>query len=188
MAGQGNPALGRLTQAANRVVADNAKAFRQLTGEGLSLEERAKRPWDFPAKEAVTRRIAQEELDRAGGGHNDIRDAMRHAQWSQRTAQAVGPLYAEVAGIAHEAKNLADSIASHGTHGPYDTVGRNPMPTPGETMSESLMDLRNNAEGRRAAREGRPIDMQRLQTAPKQTVMGALVYQPRSGLTFSARR
>lgn len=193
MAGQGNRALGALSDAANRVVAENARAFARLSGAGLTLEERARRPLDFAAKEAVARKIADEELRRANGAHNDIGDAERHARWSERTAKATGPLYAEAAGILHEAKNFYDSVREHGLSGPYDRQDRGPtqprgLPTPGETLDEIQMDLHNNAEGRRAAREGRAIDPSRLQTAPRTPAYAPLYRSPASGVTFSGRR
>lgn len=163
-----------LGDAANRMVAKNAQKLARISDAGMTPEQRAQRPWDIPAKMQVAQRIKQEELDRSfatpgdGPPHNDMRDAMRHARWSQRTAQAAGPIFAEAAGIAHEADNLVDSLAKHRRIiGPYEHAGEPGMPpTPAETLKETLMDLRNNTEGRRAARQHQAIDPQKLQTSP----------------------
>lgn len=156
----------------------------------LSLEERARRPWDIGAKLELSRQIADEELliskQRAmargqNHAHNDDLDAMRHARWSQRTAAAAGPVFANLAGIAHEAENLAESVVAHGRAvGPYEPGRRS---TPGETIDEIRMDLHNNAEGRRAAREGRPIDPARLQASPRTPALTALYRYPPAGRT-----
>jgi len=195
MAGPGNDPLGRLRSAANRVVADNAQTFARITGAGLTLEQRAGRVWDIPAKMEIAHQIRKEEEDRswasgAGRPHNDARDAMRHARWSQRTAQAAGPIFAEAAGIAHEAENFVDSVRKHRRLiGPYGQAGKPGMPPPpGETMDEIRMDLHNNAEGRRAAREGRPINAAKLQTRPDTPELSVLYRGPPSGRTFSGGR
>jgi len=106
MAGQGNGFLKNLGDAANRLVAENAQTLAKLSGAGLTLTQRAQRPWAIPAKMQIAEQIAAEEKARAwstgvGRPHNDARDAMRHPRWSQRTAQAAGPIFADVAGIAH---------------------------------------------------------------------------------------
>lgn len=187
----GNRILQGLSGAANRLVAENAQTLRRLAGAGLTLEQRAQRPWDIPAKIEIAEQIADEELRRAGPfAHNNTDDAQRHARWSQRTAQAAGPIFAEAAGIAHEAQNVFDSVRAHGVSGPYEPQDRGPArprlpPTPGETIDESRMDLRNNAEGRRAALERRQIDPGRLQTAPRTPVVSVLYRHPPAGRTFS---
>lgn len=198
MAGRGINLVSDLSAAASRLVAENEQKLARISGEGLTLEQRAKRPWDVAAKMDIAQRIAAEEDRRAwetgtGRPHNDVRDAMRHARWSQRTAQAAGPIFAEVAGIAHEAKNLYDSVRAHGPSGPYEPQNRGgglpPLPpTPGQTIDESRMDLRNNAEGRRAAREGRPIDTRRLQAAPDMSALSAIYRYPPAWRASSARR
>ena len=102
--------------------------------------------WDLPAKRRVALRIADEEYRLAGSHRNDPVDAMRHARWGNRTAAAVGPIYATLAGIGHEAGNLL-----------FD----------GHPLSESLMDIHNNAEGIDAVRKRRAIDASRLQNSPQ---------------------
>lgn len=115
---------------------------------------------------------------------------MRHARWSQRTAQAAGPIFAEVAGVAHEVDNLIDSVRKHRTIiGPYERTGQPGMPpTPGETVIESRMDLHNNAEGRRAAREGRQIDPSKLQDRPGAPLLKAVYRGASSGRTSPSRK
>lgn len=195
MAGRGNSLLGDLSAAASRAVAENAQKLARISGEGLTLEQRAKRPWDVAAKVDMAQRIRAEEDHRAwatgvGRPHNDARDAMRHARWSQRTAEAAGPIFAEVAGIAHEAENFVDSLAKHRrVIGPYAREGAPDVPpTPGKTMDEIRMDLHNNAEGRRAARDGREIDPTKLRTWPDTPPLSVLYRGPPSGRTFSGSR
>jgi RHS repeat-associated protein len=89
------------------------------------------------------RQIGLEELARHRG-HNDADDAMRHAEWSRRMRCEIGPFTAWSSGVGHEIGDLF--------HG---------MP-----WSESMMDLHNNAEGRQAGSEGRPVDPGRLVTSP----------------------
>lgn len=194
MPGDRNNSLAKLGAAADRMVAQNAHALARLAGAGLTPEQRAKRVWDIPAKMEVAQEISEQELERAGPfARNNLGDAYRHARWSARTAQATGPLFAKVAGIAHEAENLLDSVRAHGLGGPYDRQDRGPgaerlPPTPGQTIDEIRMDLHNNAEGRRAVREGREIDPRRLQKAPRTPGLAPLYRSPPSGVTFSGRR
>lgn len=129
---------------------------------GLSLRERAAlskapkvrpetQPWTIMAKLDRARTLADEEgraawtAARAQGiarPHNNALDAQRHARWSERMAREIGPVTSFLVGTGHE---LAAIFQPRG---------------------EALMDLHNNAEGRRAAREHRPIDPRRLQTSP----------------------
>lgn len=158
-------------------------------------EARAKRWWDLPAKVEVARRIQSDELARskadardagAPNAHNNRFDAMRHARASQRLAEAAGPRFAEVAGNVHEGVNafeqLVPAILDQGIGGPYEVgAGR----TPGQYLDEIRMDLHNNAEGRAAAREGRPIDRRRLKVEPSPPPASALYRSPppsRTGL------
>lgn len=109
--------------------------------------------------------------------------------WSQRTAATAGPVFAELAGDAHEVGNFAESVLTHGVDGPYkrkDEPGA--PPTPGATMGEIRMDLHNNAEGRRAALERRPIDPAKLQTWTDTPVLSVIYREPPSGRTFSGHR
>lgn len=112
--------------------------------------------WNLQAKIHKARQIAGEELQtsianaREAGlpdAHNNSYDALRHARWSQRMADEIGPVFARVAGLEHE---LEGSLLH------------------GQGMDEALMDLRNNAEGRRAGAEHRPIDPRNLQSGPSQ--------------------
>jgi hypothetical protein len=145
-------AFEALQRDARRLVADNA---RRLNGFlDAPLQERARRWWDLPAKQGLAGQIAKQEKARAlamaaaagdDDPHNDRFDAERHARWSNRMATEIGPIFAQVAGSGHEVTNeLLD----------------------GQPGAESYMDLHNNAEGRRAARDRRPIDPGRLQVSP----------------------
>lgn len=78
-------------------------------------------------------------------GHNDLRDAMRHAETSRNVSNAMGEVPAHILGTVREL---------------WETyVERAPR-------DEMDMDLHNNAEGRVASRERRPVDPRNLQPAP----------------------
>jgi hypothetical protein len=126
--------------------------------QSLTLEQRAGRWWDLPAKVQAANRLTDEELALHDGHHNDEGDALRHAEWSRRTSEAAGPGFTTAAGWAHEIEDLAPQL-SYDRNGDYHAQFIGPI-------SETAMDLRNNAEGRRAAMEGRPIDRSKLQTTP----------------------
>jgi hypothetical protein len=142
--------------------------------------------WNLPAKIALGRRIAGDESARAlvadwpRPPHNDTADAMRHARWSQRMATEIGPIFSGIAGLEHEGENIAGAVGGlpgrlwnqatsfannpgHPAERPYDSPAN---PSVLQTLSESGMDLRNNAEGISAALSGRPIEPTHLQTRP----------------------
>ena len=150
-----------------------------------ALENRAGRWWDVPAKYNFAKEVYDEERTRWAGHSNDAGDAMRHAVASQRIADAAGPVFAEAAGLGHEIVNLRRSLLEHGPGGPYD---RSRNPTPGQTFDEMRMDLHNNDEGRRAAREHRPIEAQRLQTLPTTPTYAPLYRSPHASLEGLPRR
>ncbi|WP_340647526.1 hypothetical protein [Phenylobacterium sp.] len=106
--------------------------------------------WDIAGKFKAGRRIADEELARHTGHHNDQGDADRHAQWSRRMANETGPAFSTLVGLGHELEGSA----------PRWLGGK------GQPLSEATMDLMNNAQGVRAAQRGRPIDPARLQNRP----------------------
>lgn len=131
---------------------------------GLTLNERAalsrapRRPaqqwWNLAAKYNAANRIFEEERHRSAANAHDAGlrtarnnrfDAIRHAVASERVVSEVDPMTAYVAGVGHELKGWL-----------FD----------GQPFGEGIMDLRNNAEGRRAAAEHRAGDLRRLQTAP----------------------
>jgi hypothetical protein len=151
---------------------------------GLTLEEQAalaqaprlapeKQWWNLAAKKAAGERIGHEEDRKFAGRHNDAGDAMRHAEWSQRMATDIGPIFSGRAGLYHEGDNLAHAVA--GQYGKaYDPLLKGDAtaynvpehPSITQTLSESGMDLWNNAQGIAAALAGHPIDPSRLQTRP----------------------
>ena len=162
-----------LRDAAQRVIGDNALI---LAGHAAGAQPTPpeKQWWNLPAKIAAGHRIADEELQRSRtlapnhDPHNDAYDAMRHARWSSRMANEIDPVFAQAAGVQHEGANLLESLwknpaARTGVWSPE--AGRTVTSIP-QTVAESIMDLRNNAEGLRAAREGRPIDPARLTWPP----------------------
>jgi hypothetical protein len=83
-------------------------------------------------------------------GHNDLGDAMRHAEWNRRMQIELGTLTALLAGYGHELENLFGA----------ESRGE-PVP-----LGEILMDLHNNSEGRRAGRAHQPVDVNRLMRRP----------------------
>lgn len=128
-----------------------ARAKRAIrTNLGLDLPA-AKQWWNWQAKKDVAERNGELEKWIHGIHHNDHEDALRHAEWARLTAQDAGPAFATVAGIAHEIQNLAPTW-----------IGGDGLP-----MSETEMDLRNNSEGVRSFRQGRPIDPSRVQDRPR---------------------
>jgi len=182
--------LGRLREAAQQAIVRNEAALGGAAAPPPTLEERAKRWWDVPAKYKVASGIAEDERRRSieaahavglPDAHNNTFDAMRHARWSQRSAEAVGPIFTTAAGLAHEADNLRDSFRRQGVAGPYARE-RDKGLTPGKTYDESRMDMHNNLEGIRAALEGRPIDPARLRTFPETPPASALYRYPPTGV------
>jgi hypothetical protein len=192
--------MPELRARAHRQVADNARTMRggPRSAAPMTVEQRAKRWWDVPAKLEVAGRIMDEETRRAfaearaAGArrpHNNIHDARRHARASMRIAEAAGPIFAEVAGAAHELQNAGDqlmpAIRRRGVGGPYRVEDRDKGPTAGDVADEIRMDLHNNAEGRRAARLGVPIDASRLRSEPVTPAASGLYRTPpeaRTGL------
>jgi len=101
--------------------------------------------WDLPANVGRAREIADEEINKRRRQHNDIGDAMRHAEWNRRMVEETNTFTAWIAGVGHEVDNLIKDDSPWG---------------------ESMMDLHNNAEGRAAGQQGRQVDINNLQTTP----------------------
>jgi RHS repeat-associated protein len=100
--------------------------------------------WDLQANFSRASEIADEELLRRPRDHNNLGDALRHAEWSMRTTAETNAFTAWFAGVGHEVKNIL-----------FDAQG----------PSETFMDLINNAEGRRAAMNNRPVDVNNLRAS-----------------------
>lgn len=150
---------------------------------GLSLDERAKvarapklRPeqqwWNLPAKYDKAKQIAWEERQRSialagdAGAHDNAFDAMRHARWSQRMATEIDPISSRLFGAEHEIEgSLMPSPARLKRWNAPDWLqdAARARDWHEQPAAEALMDMRNNAEGRRAAAEGRPIRPGNLQ-------------------------
>lgn len=172
---------------AARTVADNALALAGLTPtlRPMAVEERAGRWWDLPAKYDYAKQVYGEEL-RKWPGHNDASDAMRHAEASRRIAENAGQFAAEAAGFGHEMANWRRTLLTHGSPGgPYE---RSEIPPPGQNLDEMNMDLRNNAEGRRAARERRPVDPRNLQERLITPSYSPVYRAPQAGVEGLPRR
>ena len=104
-------------------------------GLGLGLPP-AKQWWNLPAKSDVSRAIFREESAKRVGHHNDVGDAMRHATWARRSAEAVGPMFTLGAGLAHEAQNMLPRWSDDPDRQEHS-----------EPFSEARMDMINNTEG-----------------------------------------
>lgn len=147
-------------------------AAPMLASRESSAQNPAQQWWNLPAKEAAGRRIAAEEQAKFRGHHNDAGDAMRHAEWSQRMANEIDPVFSRLAGYEHEGENILGAVADI-----IPRVGRvispsaypprtSPIPSLGQTLAESRMDLHNNAVGIDAATARRPIAPSALQVRP----------------------
>ena len=194
-----NP-MDDLRAAARRKLVANtrtlAQVFDRRPESPLTLEQRAGRVWDLNAKTAFAQQVMAEEKRRSiveagaaglSDAHNNDFDSLRHARASKRLAEGAGPIFATAAGLKHEFDNFVQSVDEHGRlTGPYDH--RIESPTPGQTLDEIRMDLRNNLEGVRAAVRGREIDPRRLQTRVRKTPAGPLYRSPPAGLEGLPRR
>lgn len=85
--------------------------------------------------------IYNEERLKWGEHHNDLGDAMRHAEASSEITKQEGPFMAFTLGTGLEVEERLFAR---------------------EPSAEFYMDLSNNAEGRNAALENRPIDQDKL--------------------------
>lgn len=111
--------------------------------------------WDVPGKIEAGRRIAREELERHAGHHNDREDALRHATWSKRMAEEIGPVFSTLAGAQHEIEGLLPRWDTD------DGAWRR-----GQPWGEAAMDMNNNLEGVAAATGGRAIKTGNLVDRP----------------------
>ncbi|MFH1776669.1 MAG: RHS repeat-associated core domain-containing protein [Candidatus Omnitrophota bacterium] len=109
---------------------------------GLCAQKEKKDPW-WKLDLNGARDIADEILP-LYPGHNNSGDAFRHAEWNRRMVDEINPFTAWTAGWGHELENAID----------------------GQPWSEFWMDLHNNREGRKAGKEGRPINPNNLRTDP----------------------
>ncbi|HEX7887170.1 MAG TPA: hypothetical protein VF474_14430, partial [Phenylobacterium sp.] len=142
--------------------------------------------WNVPAKYAKAQQIADDERRRsteaatAGGAraHNNRFDAMRHAEWSRRMATEIDPISARVFGAAHELEGAMPSPQTLQTWGAPRWLREVAQARDwhDQPEAEALMDVRNNAEGRRAAAEGRAINPANLQVGLDQPVAGNPAY------------
>jgi RHS repeat-associated protein len=105
--------------------------------------------WDFPSNISRARQIAREEIAKRPLAHNDLGDAMRHAEWMRRTTQETNSCTAWLVGTGHEIDGL--------------------LSLPPQPLNEMFMDLHNNAVGREAGRSGSSVDASKLWTLPLQT-------------------
>lgn len=169
-----------------------SRASRQLLENRLALDVAPRLPperqwWNLPAKHAKAKEIAAEERRRsiesavAAGerAHNSRFDAQRHAEWSRRMASEIDPLSARVFGAIHELEGSLPSpetLRARGAPGWLQNLARS-REWHDQPAAEALMDVRNNAEGRRAAAEGRPVNPANLQTRPGTPAAGNPAYR-----------
>jgi len=165
------PRLG-IQEAADLILrmtgADKAmNAARDTTAQALNAHRIAREIYD--SENARTKaQILKDRPVTPRPGDDDMYDAMRHAEASRRISEALGPGYAHLFGTAHEVQNLL--------------TPRNWLE--GNILERVGMDLRNNAEGRLAWREGRAIDPSRLQTSLAPGRKTANGYNYKRGLNF----
>ena len=164
-------------QALEKIAQNAAGLTKVLAGAPrMSLEDRAQRPWDLMAKVQQVGAIYRQEKDRSvraapGGRAEDNRfDAMRHARASQRVTQVVGPSLAALGGYGVEALGLARNLGKNALEPLFPDNPRVRTRSFLAGLSAAEMDLRNDAEGRRAALENRAIQPQDLQNAPRGTI------------------
>jgi hypothetical protein len=161
-----------------QVIGQNAVALAQHGG-GPQIKPRVppeKQWWNLPAKYHAAERIKAEVL-RDYPGWNNAGDAARHAELSRRMASEIDPLTSYVAGVAHEIDNTIPG--SWARFAPGFMKAHAEENWHGQDKAERDMDLRNNAEGRRAAAEHRPVDPARLQDSPNGPPAPGAPYQPR---------
>jgi RHS repeat-associated protein len=103
--------------------------------------------WDIPSNFKRARDIGLEELKKRPMNHNDSGDAMRHAEWNRRMVEEINSFTAWTVGIGHEIEGLLQN----------------------QPWEEAMMDLHNNAEGRKAGNENRSVDSNDLITSLKET-------------------
>ena len=101
--------------------------------------------WDLPANFERAQQIGLEELAKRPDSHNDMGDAMRHAEWMRRTTQETDTFTALVAGTGHEIEGTLKK---------------------GQPLNEMLMDLHNNSVGREAGRNNSSVNLSNLWTLP----------------------
>jgi RHS repeat-associated protein len=69
--------------------------------------------WDLPANYNRAQEIAREELA-LHQGHNNLDDAMRHAEWSQRMTDELGAGNAWLFGTGHELEGMLKGTYARG--------------------------------------------------------------------------
>lgn len=121
-----------------------AMVDRWQKSDGPQVERDRPGRWDIADKIARGRQIADDELKRHAGHHNNLGDARRHAEWSRRMTTEIGPVFSAAAGLQHELQGLWE----------------------GQPLGEAAMDMRNNIEGIRAGLAGRAVDEERLVDQP----------------------
>lgn len=149
---------------ARRAILKGDEMLNGITARGQAP---AKQWWNVPAKYHAAKTIKDEMLSRFPGWNN-AGDAQRHAELSRRMAVEIDPITAAAAGYAHELDNSIPSQASRLIPPWLPQLHEHARQNwRGQGAPEMKMDLRNNAEGRRAARSGRPVNPANLQTAPQ---------------------
>ncbi|MEO8113915.1 MAG: hypothetical protein ABI655_06015 [Phenylobacterium sp.] len=170
-------AMDRLRAGAQQLIGRNALALAQHGAGPQSgpANPPEKQWWNIPAKLHAAERIKADVL-RDYPGWNDAGDAARHAELSRRMASEIDPAFSHLAGVAHEVENTIPS--SWVKFAPPFLQDHAKQNWHSQDRAERLMDDRNNAEGRAAAREHRPVDPARLQTSPNGPLPEGAPYRP----------
>ncbi len=100
--------------------------------------------WDLPANFSRAYEIGIEEGRNRPDAHNDLGDAMRHAEWNRRMVEETNLFTAWTVGVGYEVSGLIK----------------------GQPLKEASMDLHNNAVGRNAGAIGKPVNPNDLVTSP----------------------
>lgn len=161
--------MDTLKAQANALMARNAA---RLAGLQDGLDELGR---IYPEEKA--RSISRAKAGGQARAEDNIFDAERHARASQRLTRVVGPGLAALAGYGVEAAGLGRNLLLNAAE-PV-TPGLSP-PSLGAALAAARMDLRNNAEGRRAAVEGRAIDPRELQATPDRAPEYSFLYDERA--------
>jgi hypothetical protein len=152
-------------------VSNTPPSARLTLHEQAALARAPRKPqqqwWNIPAKYEAAKRIKGEVLE-SYPGRNDAGDAMRHAELSRRMATEIDPVTSTLAGLFHEIDNsIPEKYVQAMPPGPLRRHARENWWGPND--AERDMDLHNNREGLRAAREGRAVNPANLRLAPAPT-------------------
>ncbi|OIQ17409.1 MAG: hypothetical protein BM556_11430 [Bacteriovorax sp. MedPE-SWde] len=109
--------------------------------------------WDLYSNIMRSYEIGQEELKKRNtNAHNNISDALRHAEWQRRSTIETNSFTALLLGTGNEIKGF------------YNWLRNSNRPSFSKFLREVQMDLHNNMIGRNAGIVGSPVDISFLDT------------------------